>query len=600
MAGLFDRFSSSFPVAPVLGGLAALTLIAATGSFLLSERQFRAATAEHPWLRHAAKQRTLTDRFRFPLSNTQAVAVALAPAAVAGIEALPLDFSSVETAKGLVASLNDINPACEKIAVAPAQCAEAAVARRQTRLEQTLDLLPPLKADYWIERNGAWLAFSKLIVMSARVCGLTPYRTETALLIKPVDGYGKEGVTGWKRLAPGECKSVEFGKYRRQPKLLAYTKATDDEAIEALRSDARYTAAWGGRNATWGGSGPEAVKACVAAEDADPIPEQCGRFDSPVSFRSVHTTIADGLGQATWLVADPGLCSPDCAWNQPSSEGLIRSLQTHAQQLSSLLLLRKEHHQRYGTTRPYVNGVEAVDDNGPYRAGVRVVSVEPQTPFGVASPFRIGDVITQLAGVPIFSAEDLNLALARFVTSVGADKTYLFQYWRYDEARGQATKYEESATVYFNAGFWLANGYSNREFEAMMHGFGNAVTFGLYRDAICGWKTLLNEVSSFSSCKIAAINKWMLLRQLYPDYYSWGALPAMLFSPLRMLLGVAGITVSMAGQLVIEALEAGLSVASNSAPGQSVIITAGQFTQSIVVGRLTEFGTALMQPDAFQ
>jgi hypothetical protein len=598
MTDSFGDRLSSLPIPQILGAVAAAVLLAAGGSFLLSERQFKAATEEHAWLRHAAEQRTFADRFRFAFTDTQGVATALAPAAVAGVEALPLEFTALEDARGLVASLNDINPACALIAVAPAACGEAAVAGRQARLEQRLEGLP-LKEDYWIERNGLQLAFSKLILMSARVCGLTPYRTETALLIKPVDGYGQSGVTGWKSLSAGECTEVSFGKYRRPPKLFAHSRAADEETLESLREDAVYRATWGYGNATWGASGAEATNACVAAEDDGVVSEACGSQDSAVGFRAVHTAVSDGVGKGVWLLADPGLCRPDCAWNQPSNEAVLGSLQKHAAELNGLISLRKEHRQRYGTSRPYVNGVETVDDNGPYRAGVRVVAAQSHTPFGVESPFRVGDVITELAGVPVFSPEDLDLALARFVATVGANKTYLYQFWRYDPAQAQAVKYENSATVYFNASYWLANGYSNREVSAYWHGFWNAFSFGWYRDFGCAFQRLMNWVPSFTDCKIAAANEWMLIRQLYPDEYSWGSVPAMLLSPIRMLLGVTGVSLSLAGELVVEVVEAGLSAAADSAPGQAIEVTAQQFTESIVVGRLTDFGTALIRPGAF-
>ena len=316
----------------------------------------------------------------------------------------------------------------------------------------------------------------------------------------------------------------------------------------------------------------------------------------PLGFRAVDTTAGTGSAQATWLIADPGLCSPNCAWNETKDGLPIAGLQKSAVGLASLLSMRKAYREQYGTVQPYVNGIEVSDDNGQYREGVRVTAAAAQTPFGVASPFQVGDVITELAGVPIFSGEDLKLALAQFIMTSGADQTYRYQYWRMDPARGTAVKYEASATAYFDPDYWLAHGYSGSEVNALVEGALNAVSFGWYRSIGCLVKRVFQVVPSYTGCKIAAANEWMLMRQLYPTYYSWGGVPAMLFSPIQMILSVANVAVSATTALVIELLESGMSVAAEMAPGQGIEVTAQQFAQSVVAGRLAAFGTALIRP----
>lgn len=583
-------------VPALLAGMAIILILLAIAAFVQSARQFEAATSAHSWLHWADERRTIADRFRFALSTVDEVAVALAPAAIAGIDAVPLEMAanaSVGDARGLIDTVNQINPPCALVSAALPACGEAAVTRRHNRLERVLTA-NPLGQDYWIERNALLLALRRLIAVSTEVCGLTPYRTETAFLVKPVDGYGTDGVTGWTSVAPGECRTVGFGKYRHLPKLFAHSRAADSLAVGLLRADLAYAAAWGDAPVAWGGRGRESVLACVPYARAGGVAsERCGLLEAPLSFGAVQAAASDGAAKGVWLLADPGLCRPDCAWGESASRLPLASLKQHAAQLASLLPQRQQYRAAYGSAQPYVNGIAVSDDNGPYRAGVRVTAAIVQTPFGVESPFRTGDIITSLAGTPIFSDEDLRLALARFVTTIGADKAYSYQYWRYEPERGRAVKYEQSATVFFDPDYWLANGYADSEVRALLHGFFNALSFGWYRSVSCAFQRVFRVVPSYTACTIAAANEWMLMRQLYPRSYSWGALPAMIFSPIRFVLGAAGVAISAGAELVIEALEAGMGVVAELAPGQSLEISARQFAQSLVVGRLTHFGPAL-------
>ncbi|MFS2110629.1 hypothetical protein ACCC88_13125 [Sphingomonas sp. Sphisp140] len=585
-------------MAPLAGGLIVLALVASAFAFVQTLRHYSAATREYPWLHWAEDRLTVADRFRFAFSSSADIATALAPAAVAGIDALPLRFTAESTPSDgvkLINSLNNINDACAMSTVTLAPCGEGAVARRHARLEQSLASVP-LKEDYWIERKGTALSFLRLLQTSVKLCGLTPYRTETALLVRPVDGYGGNGVTGWKSLAPGDCEEVSFGKYRHAPKIYAHSRAADSDAISLLREDAHYAATWEGRGVAWGGSGPDSERSCAGTGGDQLQAARCGVFDEPLGFRAVDTSTSPGMAQGTWLIADPGLCAPNCAWNQ-TKEGLpIAGLQRGAASLASLLAMRKAYRAQYGTVQPYVNGIEVVDDNGQYREGVRVTAAAAQTPFGVESPFEVGDVITELAGIPIFSGEDLKLALARFITTTGADKTYRYQYWRYDPTRGEAVKYEATGTAYFDPDYWLDHGYSGSEVRAMVEGALNALSFGWYRWFGCAVKRVFQVVPSFTACNVAAANEWMLMRQLFPDYYSWGGVPSMLISPIRIILSVANIAVSATAGLVIELLESGMSVAAEMAPGQGIEVTAQQFAASVVQGRLAAFGTALVKP----
>lgn len=133
-------------------------------------------------------------------------------------------------------------------------------------------------------------------------------------------------------------------------------------------------------------------------------------------------TRGDGSATGSWQIVDPGLTGRDI-------DGLpIESLKAHAQSLARVLPQRREYRREFGASAPFVNGIDAVDENGPYRAGIRVRSALAQTPYGVSIPFQAGDEITELAGSPIFSVEDLNLALANFARTRGADQSYRYQY----------------------------------------------------------------------------------------------------------------------------------------------------------------------------
>src|SRR3954465_10080081 len=77
----------------LLGGLSCAILAIAIAAFLLTAHQYSAAKRLHPWMRAADQQRTFVDRFRFALTPAEEVAGALAPAAVAGLDAVPLEIS---------------------------------------------------------------------------------------------------------------------------------------------------------------------------------------------------------------------------------------------------------------------------------------------------------------------------------------------------------------------------------------------------------------------------------------------------------------------------------------------------------------------------
>lgn len=131
----------------------------------------------------------------------------------------------------------------------------------------------------------------------------------------------------------------------------------------------------------------------------------------------------------------------------------------------------------------------------------------------------------------------------------------------------------------------------------MIEGALNALSFGWYRSIGCAYKRFITHVvPSFTACNIAAANEWMLMRQLFPDDYSWGGVPAMLISPIQILLSVANVPVSAATGLVIELIESGMSVAAEMAPGQGIEVSAQQFVVSVAQGRLAAFGTALVRP----
>lgn len=595
MATAVARPTSSTSMAPLLGFAAVLALVFAAFSFIQSHRHFNAAIEQYSWLRWASGERGFTDYFRFVVSNTDEVATELAPAAVAGIDSIPLTFApDAKPAEGatLIAWLNEINPACERSEITLAQCGNAALAARHQRLEQALDAVP-LSSDYWIDRKGNNLEFAQLLQLSVQVCGLTPYRTETALLVKPTDGYGKSGVTGWLARAPGECAPVAFGKYRHMPKVFAHSRGADSASIALLQEDTGYISTWQGREVTWGDARRSAERACVGA-GIELEPSQCGMLTSPVGFRAVEVKQGKGAADGRWLIADPGLCSPDCAWGSQGEKLPLEALQRHASELATLLPLREAYRAKYGNQRPFIIGVGVEDANGAYRAGIKITDAPALNPLGVASPFRVGDVITEIAGVPIFSIEDVGVALAKFVTTVGADQTYRYQYWRYDSQRGALVKYVGSSTAHFDPAYWLNHGYSGAEVSALMHGFFNAVSFGWYRSIGCAVKRVFAVVPSYTDCKIAAANEWMLIRQLYPDWYSWGAIPTLLFSPIQQLLGVFGVAISASTSFIIELAESGMSAVANRLPGEAIEITAQQFATSVAIGRISAFASPML------
>ena len=545
MATTVARPASSTSMAPLMAFAVALAIVFAGFSLIQSYRHFNAATAQYPWLRWANGERGFADYFRFVFATTDEVATELAPAAVTGIDAIPLTFApDAHAADGasLIASLNEINPACDRSMIVLSQCGEAAVAVRHQRLERALNAVE-LGSDYWIDRKGTNLAFTQLMQLAVQVCGLTPYRTETALLVKPTDGYGKTGVSGWVSRAPGECAPVKFGKYRQLPQVFAHSRGADRASIALLRKDLGYAATWKDGEVAWGGEGRAAERAC-AGSGAELEPSRCGLFSDPVGFQAVEMKKGEGAAIVTWLIADPGLCSPACAWGSRGETLPLEALQRHARELATLLPLREAYRSMYGNQRPFILGIGVEDENGAYRAGIMITDAPSLSPLGTASPFRVGDVITELAGVPIFSIEDVGVALARFVTTVGADQTYRYQYWRYTPQQGALVKYEGSGTAHFDPTYWLSHGYSGAEVDALMHGFLNAVSFGWYRSIGCAVKRVFAVVPSYTGCKIAAANEWMLMRQLYPNWYSWGAIPTYFFSPIRQLLGVFGVAVS--------------------------------------------------------
>lgn len=592
-----QRTRSSIDAGPILAIVMAIAIAVGLGTWYESEQHFDRAVTARPWLSFAKGHRPFLDHLRFAFTDPDEVAFKSSPAAVNGIDAVPLTFTSqsqLGDAQSLVAAVNAINPACAMMSSTDGACSDAAITDRHGRLERALGAVP-LGGDYWIELSGRAMAVRNLILVTAQACSLTPYRTETAFLVKPVDGYGSDGATGWNSAPAGGCANVTLGKYRHQPKLFAYSRADDGATLGLLKQDAHYATVWSGRDVAWGGEGSDSRSACVSSGAGEAISsEGCALFAQPVSFRAMSMTATASTAKGTWLMADPGLCTPSCAWGASAANLPLAVLQQEAAELATELGRRQDYRSTYGTVEPFLAGITTTDDNGQYRLGVRVTSVTSQTPFGVATPFQVGDVITELDDIPIFDEEDLRVALAHFMMNTGADKSYRYQYWRYDPVSQRALKYEASGSAFFNATYWLTHGYDNSEVSAFMTGLANAFSFGFYRDAVCFFKRTFAVVPSYRICTIASANEWMLMRQLYPNSYWWGQVPAMVFAPIQYLLGVTGVTLTVAGTFVVEALESGLSTAAEMAPGQRLDVMLGQFTRSMALGQLGDFGTALI------
>lgn len=83
------------------------------------------------------------------------------------------------------------------------------------------------------------------------------------------------------------------------------------------------------------------------------------------------------------------------------------------------------------------------------------------------------------------------------------------------------------------------------------------------------------------------------MRQLYPGWYSWGGVPAIVFSPIKSILSISGVAVSGMQEVAIEVVEAGLSVSASRAPGEAIEVSAQSLAQNVALARISSFATAL-------
>ena len=66
-------------------------------------------------------------------------------------------------------------------------------------------------------------------------------------------------------------------------------------------------------------------------------------------------------------------------------------------------------------------GIGACEDDDPLELGVPVCSVEAQPPHGMAVPVRNGEIVTHVAGVPVFELGDMRRALRNLDEAMGSN-----------------------------------------------------------------------------------------------------------------------------------------------------------------------------------